>query len=95
MKDRVYRSPLPRSVNEYALRLGLQSTAAHNRTRNVPGVLLPHVDRLVSGEVEGVAFLTRVPPQVHQAIGEAIERVLRDWSDGQLVASRENPLPHA
>lgn len=78
--DRVYRSPLPRTVNDYSIRLGLQSTEHFNFTRNVPGVLYPHLERLINGEVEGVAFLTRLPPQLHHAIGEAIGKTIKEWS---------------
>jgi hypothetical protein len=80
--EKVYRSPLPRSPNEYVLRLGLQSTAHHNFTRNVPGVLVPHVDKLISGSVEGFAVLSRVSPKLHQHVMEAIEQAVKDFNHG-------------
>lgn len=80
MKTEAYHSPLPRSVNEYVLRAGIQSTEHFNYTRNVPGALRPHIDRLASGEVEGIVFLSRVPPKLHQAISEAITEAVKAWA---------------
>lgn len=76
---KLYRSPLPRSVNEFDLRLSLQSTEHYNFTRSVPGVLLPHVESLVSGRCEGVAIVSRVPQGLHQAISEAVTAAVKTY----------------
>lgn len=84
MKTAVYRCPLPRTPNDFQLRLGVQSTAHQNYTRNVPGVLVPHLDSLFSGRVEGIAIISRVPPALHQAVSEAVTRAVKlYYSDAQ------------
>ena len=75
----LYRNPLPVSANGFHLRLGLQSTAHHNKTANVPGALLPHVEKLLSGRVEGIAILSRVPPKLHQAVSEAVQAAVKAY----------------
>lgn len=79
MKSGPYLNPLPVTVNEFGLRLGLQSTTHHVRTCNVPGVLLPHVEKLVSGRVEGIAVLSRVPGELHQAVMESVKAAVKAY----------------
>jgi hypothetical protein len=86
MKSGPYLNPLPVTPNDFELRLGLQSTTYHVRTCNVPGVLLPHVEKLVSGRVEGIAVLTRVPPALHQAVMEAVKASVKAYYAEKLAA---------
>jgi hypothetical protein len=74
-----YRNPLPVTANGFYLRLGLQSTTHYNKTSNVPGVLLPHIEKLISGRVEGIAILSRVPPNLHQAVTEAVQAAVKAY----------------
>lgn len=82
MKSSSYLNPLPVTPNEFDLRLGLQSTTHHVHTVSVPGVLLPHVEKLLAGRVEGVAVLSRVPSGLHQAVMHAVRDAVKGYYSG-------------